>query len=384
MKTKRSWLIWFAPLVAAVPLSLMDCGGSTSNPGSSGASGGGSGTTAGTGAGSGTTAGTGATTGTAGGTGATTGTAGGTGATTGTTGGTGATTGTTGGTSGGDAGGANPCTDGTYLCFGGQLCDPAVGCVQCLTNANCPPAGAGNATLKVCVLGSCEVCGANTDCAAGQVCYPSNHTCHASCDVDGGPTCAGTAGGGGRTPICDTTTGACVGCVTATDCANSPRGAVCDPTTQQCVQCAVNADCKGAAGGAVCDTASSTCVACLADTDCPTARPICEIVGAVHTCRAGCTTNANCAGRGVGGGGTPICDVPTGLCVECTMASQCMGAGAACTNNLCVNTQCMGDADCNPDGGSATPYCLGTRCVQCVNRAECPATSVACLNNVCR
>jgi hypothetical protein len=99
---------------------------------------------------------------------------------------------------------------------------------------------------------------------------------------------------------------------------------------------------------------------------------------------AGCTTNANCAGTGGGRlGRTDVCDTATGQCVECTMASQCTGAGAACTNNLCVNTMCMSDADCNPDGGSATPYCEGTRCVECINTGDCPANSRGCIAGVC-
>src|SRR5580658_1810940 len=247
MKTKRSWLVWFAPLIAAVPLALTNCGGSTTNPGiaGSGIDAGGasgsvngsgsntsgttptSGTTMGTGAGAGSTAGSGmtATSGTTAqagaGTGATTGATGGTGATTG-AGGTGATTGATGGTgasAGATSGATDPCTDGMYVCRMGQQCSETLGCVQCLTNANCPPAGGiggGNANLKVCVLGSCEACGADTDCAAGQVCEPATHTCRASCIADGGANCANRGGA----PICDMTTGACVGCVTAKDCTN--------------------------------------------------------------------------------------------------------------------------------------------------------------------
>jgi hypothetical protein len=391
MNTKRTW--W--ALFTAVPLSLTHCGGSTSSPGAPGSLDGGGDTSVSSGSSSGPNFGsgssgtvgtTGATSGTvgttgAGGTGASTG-AGGTGAggTAGATSGT-ATSGTagTGASSGAvvDSGPNDPCTNGTYRCFGDQLCDPALGCVQCLSNPNCPPAGAGNADLKVCVLGSCELCGADTDCPTGQVCYPNNHTCHASCTADaGGALCAA----GGRTPTCDTATGACVGCVTGADC--PARDPVCDPTTQQCTQCATNADCKRNANGGVCDTASDTCVLCLADTDCPAARPICN--DATHACVAGCTTNAGCMGRGgFGGRMTPVCDTASGLCVECTTAAQCTGAGATCTNNLCVDTQCNADSDCSADGGGAAPYCEGTRCVACLNRSQCAATDRACTNGVC-
>ncbi len=409
MKTKRSWLVWFAPLLAAVPLAFTNCGGSTSNPGtSSGDDGGGgsgststtgssgtvngsgqtSGTVAMTGAGAGSTTGTGATTGGgsgAGGTGSGSGGATtGTGATTG-AGGTGAMSGSasTGATSGTpvEGGAADPCTDGTFMCRMGQLCDPALGCVQCLTNKNCPPAGAFNANAKVCVLGSCEVCGADTDCAAGQVCEPNTHTCRASCIGDGGTNCAMRGGA----PICDTTTGACVACLTAKDCTNAMRP-VCDPTTQQCVQCGANADCANNMNGKLCDTASATCVACLANTDCPMARPLCNANN--HTCQAGCTTNMQCTTAT--GGVLPICDAANGRCVECTTAAQCPGTGAMCTGNVCMNGMggmgtCNAPADCSPDGGGATPYCTGPggRCVECLTRANCPANARACVGNRC-
>ncbi len=393
---KQIWLMWFAPLVAAVLLSLVDCGGGSysgigASSGNGVSSGSGSGGTTGTAtsgtltAAAGTTAGGGASGTVEVGSGATSGTIGETGTTAAS--GTLAISGSVGGSGGiigstTDAGGPNdPCTNGTYRCVGAQLCDPALGCVQCESNANCPPPGAANAGAKVCVLGSCEVCGTNADCAAGEVCYPSNHTCHTSCVAD-----AGACAAGGRTPICDQATGACVGCVTATDC--TARDPVCDPTTQQCAQCVANADCKGNAMGAVCDTASDTCVACLANTDCPAARPICNAVA--HVCIAACTTNASCAARGGPGGPggfggmgamTPICDTATGLCVECTTAAQCTGVNPTCTNSMC--STCNADSDCSVDGGGATPYCEGTRCVACVNRSQCPATALACINGAC-
>jgi hypothetical protein len=408
MKTKRSWLVWFAPLVAAVPIALTNCGGSTAGvAGGSGldGGGGGSGTTNGSGAtstsgatsgtlagsgagGSGTTANSGtATSGTtagtgAGGTGASTG-AGGTGASTG-AGGTGASTGAggTGASTGASTGATDPCTDGMFTCRMGQQCSETLGCVQCLTNANCPPAGALNAALKVCVLGSCEACGADTDCAANQVCEPATHTCRASCIVDGGANCTARAGA----PICDTTTGACVGCLTATDCKDAARP-VCDPTSQQCVQCGANADCAAEMTNKLCDTASATCVACLANTDCPAARPACN--ANTHMCQAGCTASAQCVTST--GGELPICDTANGRCVECTTAAQCPGMGAMCTANVCTGGMggtgtCNSPADCSPDGGGATPYCTGPggRCVQCLVAKDCPGTGrVVCAGNRC-
>jgi hypothetical protein len=250
------------------------------------------------------------------------------------------------------------------------MCNPANGqCVQCLTNMTCPM------TRPICVAGTCEVCGTSADCTMGRVCEPSTHTCRASCAGDGGVMC-GAFGGGN---ICDMATGACVGCVTATNCMNANRP-ICDPTTQQCVQCATNANCANNPNGKVCDTGNNTCVVCVTAADCGTGMQCNQFT---HTCRAGCTTNMQCAG--MAGGALPICDTATGACVECTMASQCMGAGATCVGNVCMagaGMTCNMNSDCSADGGGATPYCTGQggNCVQCIARRQCPN---ACVNNRC-
>ena len=81
----------------------------------------------------------------------------------------GATTGT-GGT--GTGGGADVCTG----CGVNQLCDPALGCVQCLTSNDCPTTG-----TPVCFFGRCEECGTNADCGAAQFCNAQDHQCEAKC-----------------------------------------------------------------------------------------------------------------------------------------------------------------------------------------------------------
>ena len=196
----------------------------------------------------------------------------------------------------------------------------------------------------------------STDCGTGTtpVCQPSDHTCHASCAVDGGPRCVGA------TPICDPASGACVGCrVGGNDC--RVAAPVCSPTTQQCVQCATNTDCAGTVTP-LCDTANNTCVTCLTNGDCSTSMvgPVCR--QATHTCAAGCISDTQCADAGVPG-------VDAG-------ANRCN-----LTNNACV--QCLGDPDCT--GG--TPFCdtqpagagaagRANRCQQCLP-ANAPADAGA-------
>jgi hypothetical protein len=99
-----------------------------------------------------------------------------------------------------------------------------------------------------------------------------------------------------------------------------------------------------------------------------------------HNCIAGCTTDAQCAMRSRI---DRTCDMTTGQCVECTTASDCPTANSNCVAGLCVVVPCSTDAQCSPDGGGDTPFCLGTRCVQCENRGQCPAGARACTNNVC-
>lgn len=69
------------------------------------------------------------------------------------------------------------------------------------------------------------------------------------------PACAGSA------PICNESTGECVGCLATSDCtgANASR---CDSENMSCVPCEVNADCSHIEGKGVCD--DGLCVECTA------------------------------------------------------------------------------------------------------------------------
>lgn len=184
----------------------------------------------------------------------------------------------------------------------GPFCDPVtLGCVACLSSADCIVGGTG----AVCVDGSCEGCRTSADCTAPDA-----------------PVCAA---------------GACVGCVAASDCASSSEGAVC---VDGACGCATTADCTGGRvceGGVcaapcasnddctdgyreVCDTTRSECVVCLADTDCAGSAWAggsgSRCLAASRTC--GCEDDSHCALSGDG----HHCDTATAACA-CRDASDC-------------------------------------------------------------
>ncbi len=138
-------------------------------------------------------------------------------------------------------------------------CDPALGCLECASDNQCP------AGSPRCVRGKCEVCASNADCpAATPVCFPDDDRCHGACPAT---SCSG------ETPYCNTSTGACVGCNSNADCTD-PEKRLCDSVTFQCVTCTSNADCG--AGAPFCYVRKGKCVSCLTNADCPQAAPICD------------------------------------------------------------------------------------------------------------
>ncbi len=193
------------------------------------------------------------------------------------------------------------------------------GCVQCISDGDCPT----KATPK-CVSNACVQCVTSMDCGQGEtpVCFPDIHTCEASCLVDGGTACETAS----ATPICDATSGACVGSrLGGSDCGLGAR-VVCSPLTQQCVQCVTSSDCA-ATVTPLCDTSNNNnnCVSCLTNADCVTsiAGPVCR--QATHTCVAGCVRDTQCADAGVAGvdAAAPRCNLTTNACVQCISDTDC-------------------------------------------------------------
>ncbi len=308
-------------------------------------------------------------------------------------------------TGGSGGGGGNP-TSGCQVA--GQdcplFCDPSLGCVECRTDGDCP------ATDPICVAGSCEKCGDNADCGAGEACFPANHECFTAC-VD-------TADCPGEAPNCDVTTGQCVGCRSAADCpATEP---ICNTATQQCGECASNADCGVAEP--ICEVDRGRCENCLLDAHCA-ADELCvdrECVQQVNCgsteilCDGGCfdpaTSEEHCggcpgeqcngaeqcvSGQCVCSGGLDNCG---GTCTDTnTDPNHCGGCGNGCNDaeycdGTCVckpglvevNGNCI-DPQSNPNncGGqgpcdAGTPLCANGNCVQdCGNLEQCGESCVS-------
>ncbi len=152
--------------------------------------------------------------------------------------------------------------------------------------------------------------------------------------TDAGPTDAGHDAGGdagpcngacsGDTPVCDTMTGMCVGCLGAIDCA-APMPA-CDTDTHTCVACVGDRDCTDVAMGK-CDVASHTCLACGTSTDCSHFTD------------------------------TAVCDTTNGTCVQCTADDT-----SACGGNVC---------DASTQTCSTQPPDSAGLCQECVSDAQC-------------
>ncbi|MBS2014540.1 MAG: hypothetical protein JST00_16760 [Deltaproteobacteria bacterium] len=243
---------------------------------------------------------------------------------------------------------SGPCDPASAAACGARKCDVALGCVDCISDGDCTAAGRD----PFCILGRCEACRTNNDCGTAQpVCLPADHRCGSSCIGDAAVTCRGDA------PLCNTTTGACVGCRTASDCpATSP---ICEPTTSQCVACTQSSQCPAARPK--CDLGRFECVQCVINADCP-AGQACDGEG---RCIVKCTADTQCTNPN-----RAKCNVATGACVECLDATQCAGKAATpiCDTNRSRCVQCVTNAQCG-DGG--TPFCKDSECIQCRNDNDC-------------
>ena len=236
----------------------------------------------------------------------------------------------------------------------------------------------------------------------------------------GGGAAGGRSGCAGKadcastpaTPVCDTATRACVGCLSSDDCSGGT--AVCNNSTRTCVECATDAQCTSvprpfcssagacvgctlAPAGAtacarkdaahpVCGT-SGACVECAADADCHDAsRPLCAAATATCVpCSMGAPSGAAaCAKKDPA---HPACG-STGACVECGTDADCRDASRA----FCAaNGTCVGCAQAPAGAGACAardrgkPACAPTgACVTCVSNADCPNTTPICSgSNAC-
>jgi hypothetical protein len=332
-------------------------------------------------------------------------------------------------------------------------------CTKCTANVECPGHSDNGTATGVCdtASGRCVACAQSTDCTAD----PAKPVCAGNqcvaCTTSG--QCSARGDGGVRAGVCDTTTGRCVACVKSSECtadpakpvcvgnlcapcqsaaspanecrAKSSAAPVCDSTSGRCVGCLTNDHCEGGANGGVdggtdggadggadggvaagfCNLATNQCVQCLAHADCKDpSKPIC---GGLHTC-VGCGTQGvaadSCTTRNPA---LPVCRADTGTCVECTGNANCAGdAGirvcnpatnrcVECNDNsncttdptkgFCVNNACAG-CQTAPAGScaGAKPLCATSggyvgQCVECLGNTDCKvATKPVCDVNQCR
>jgi hypothetical protein len=82
-----------------------------------------------------------------------------------------------GGIGGGGPGGSGvACDPATASGCGGEKCDTALGCVECLGDTDC------RAGEPFCTRGRCGACRVNADCGvAAPSCWPRDNKCHAAC-----------------------------------------------------------------------------------------------------------------------------------------------------------------------------------------------------------
>ena len=235
---------------------------------------------------------------------------------------------------------ASRCGAGQCKCKDDPACDPAsadkamcnanIGCVQCLSAANCKDAGRPVCHSKT---GRCVECEQRTECGSGKpACDTATSRCVSCLDNTDcplmKPTCSKDAGG-------DATKNVCISCLVAMDCGANRLCItnVTDPTQNRCSECLVSNDCKDAskpvcqvdAGG---DVTKNRCIACKAAADCKDAtKPVCA----------------------VDAGG----DATKNQCIACKVATDCkvatkpfclVDSGGDLSKNQCV--ACRNDMDC--------------------------------------
>jgi hypothetical protein len=85
--------------------------------------------------------------------------------------------------------------------------------------------------------------------------------------------CTGDAQCSGDTPKCNVTSGRCVECLGAAECAGKPATPICDTSRGTCEECVTNAHC-GDGGTPFCR--DRKCVECRNDNDCPGPNGKCD------------------------------------------------------------------------------------------------------------
>jgi hypothetical protein len=152
---------------------------------------------------------------------------------------------------------------------------------------------------------------------------------------------------------CSPDTGACLACVSDSDCAGPTLLLNCDPLLHRCVECGSPRDC---ATGQTCEATTHRCVGtCRESVDCPAPSRGCD--EGRRLCFA-CLVDQDCAGSASG----PLCDKANALCVECTSNASCSSGAPQCdrTRGRCV--ECLSASDCAADAPTCDP--TSWRCVR--------------------
>ncbi|MCC6555619.1 MAG: hypothetical protein IT372_21870 [Polyangiaceae bacterium] len=250
------------------------------------------------------------------------------------------------------------CTQG-----GGQFCNGAGACVECVSASTCPGQDT-ECQTRTCVLGACGIAftaagtpvasQASGDCQVNQ-CDGAGAVVSAPDDadvpVDGNPC---------TSDVCT-------------------AGAPSNPPTASGVGC-------NQGGGQFCDGAGA-CVECVSASTCPGQDTECQ----ARTCAA------NACGFSYTAAGFVVSTQAPGDC----QVNQCDGAGAVvsvaddadvpadanqCTDDICVagvpsNPDTAAGASCDQSGGH---YCDGAgSCVECLDAATCPGQDTECQQRTC-
>ena len=264
---------------------------------------------------------------------------------------------------------------GSGLCVGSASCtdDAACGASQHCANGCCAPGQSGSCArdadcsshpaAPVCdlVRGACVACLVARDCGPGKLCQ--NEACVAL------PGCASNRDCVPPAPVCDLQHHACVQCLDSTDC-TSLSALNCDATHHCVAACTSDASC--AKPTPRCQSSTGSCVACLSSADC-VAPQVCDPVQNVCLSPSAttCTKEQDCASNSA----APHClagvNGKPGTCVACVVDTQC-AAGEICTQNSCVQKQCLGDADCAAPTPRCTVGATPQLCVACLGNSDCP------------
>jgi hypothetical protein len=264
------------------------------------------------------------------------------------------------------------CNDGNQ-CTNDGVCDPVSGCPG---STNSP---AGTVCNYIAVGdGFCNGAGACVQCLTATNCVDDGNQCTAPATCTGGVCMivnspSGTSCTGG---VCNGA-GACVGCVVAGDCADDGNQCTAPPTCNAGVCSTVDQPSGTPCTGGVCNGVG-LCVECVVAGNCTDDGNQCT---APPTCNAGsCSTTNQPSGTPCTGG---VCD-GAGVCVGCVVPTDCADDGNECTAPPTCNAGSCSTAN-QPSGTPCTGgVCDGAgACVGCAVPTDCADDGNECTANTC-